>query len=438
MAPGDGDYDQTRKVWNAMIDRRPAAILRCADTSDVVEAVRFARERELLTTVRGGGHNIAGLAVCDDGVMIDLSGMRGVDVDPSTRRAVVQGGATWTDVDQVTQQHGLAVTGGHVGTTGVGGLTLGGGFGWLHGKHGLTSDNLISAEVVTADGRVLRASEDENPDLFWGLRGGGGNFGVVTSFEFALHPVSDVFVGMFLVPRARGAEVLETYDAFVDTIPTEATSAMMLGTAPEGVDIFPPEIQGQEISGGFVVYPGATVEQGERLIAPIRALGPTFEMVQPFPYLGVQTLMDAAYEADMRVYWKSGRIDSLGDGAAEAVVEASYAASMSALIQLGGEIAQRPQDATAFAHRQARYQYLAVAQFDDPSETDAQIAGARKAFATVEPHIAGAFVNFLTTDDWDERTADAYGAEHSRRLASIKKTYDPDNFFRMNANITPA
>ena len=436
LGPDDESYDQARKVWNAMIDRRPAAILRCANTADVVNALRFARERDVLTSVRGGGHNVAGLAVCDGGVMIDLSGMRGVEVDAGNRRGIVQGGATWSDVDQATQHHGLAVTGGHIGSTGVGGLTLGGGFGWLHGKHGLTSDNLLSAEIVTAEGEILRASERENPDLFWGLRGGGGNFGVVTSFEFALHELAEVFVGLFLFPRDRGTEIMEVYDALVDELPLEATTAMLLGTAPE-IDLIPPEIQGTETAGVFVVYPGATPEQGELAVAPMRALGPAFELVSPMRYLMVQTIQDAGWPPNSRVYWKSGRIDTLGEGAGKDIVEASYDATMSALIQLGGRISELPDDATAFAHRGARYQYLAAAQWEDPSDTDAQIASTRKAWRAVEPYIAGAFVNFTTTDDWDKRTDDAY-AGHSRRLAAIKKTYDPDNFFRMNANITPA
>ena len=437
LDPADEGYDQARRVWNAMIDRRPSAVLRCASTADVVRAVRFARERDLLTSVRGGGHNVAGLAVCDGGVMIDLSGMRGVEVDPRRATAVVQGGATWADVDQATQAHGLAVTGGHIGTTGVGGLTLGGGFGWLHGKYGLASDNLRSVEVVTADGRTVRGSERENADLFWGLRGGGGNFGVVTSFEFALHPVTDLFVGLFLFPRSKGAEVIATGDALVDGMPHEATSAMLLGTAPE-IDLIPPELQGTETAGVFFVYPGASMEQGERLVAPIRDLGPSFELSDSLPYLMVQTLQDAAWPDSQRVYWKSGRVDRLGGGAAETVVEASYDATTSALIQLGGQIAERPEDATAFAHRGARYQYLVAARWEDPAETDPQIAAARRAWEMVEPYTSGAFVNFTATDDWDERTGDAYGFEHSRRLAAIKRTYDPENFFRMNANITPA
>jgi FAD/FMN-containing dehydrogenase len=438
LTPRDPSYDEARKVWNAMIDRRPAVILRCADTADVQRAVRFARAHDLLTSVRGGGHSIAGLAVCDGGVMLDLSLMRGVDVDPTTRRAVVQGGATWSDFDGASQQRGLATTGGHVGSTGVGGLTLGGGFGWLHGKHGLASDNLLSAELVTAEGDVVRASEDENPELFWGLRGGGGNFGVVTSFEFALHPLTDVFVGGVMYPRDKGADLMEVYDDLVDKLPYEATSAFTLGTVPEGLALVPPEFQGVESSGAFVIYPGATQEEGERLIEPLRAFGPSFELMQPMPYLGLQTLMDATWQMGKSVYWKSGRIDTLGRGAAAAIVEAASDAYACMLIQLGGAIAERSQAATAFAHRDARYQFLTSAMWDDPSETEAQVARARKAWQTVEPHTSGAFVNFVTTDDWDKRTNDAYGAEHRRRLAAIKKTYDPDNFFRMNANITPA
>jgi len=305
LGPADEGYDQARKVWNAMIDRRPAAILRCANTADVVKTVRFARERDVLTSVRGGGHNVAGLAVCDDGVMIDLSRMRAVDVDPARRRAIVAGGATWSDVDNTTQQHGLAVTGGHIGSTGVGGLTLGGGFGWLHGKYGLASDNLLSAEVVTAEGEVVRASERENADLFWGLRGGGGNFGVVTSFEFALHPLAEVFVGFFMFPRDRGPEVMGVYDALVDELPHEATSGMLLGTAPE-IDLVPKELQGTETAGVLIVYPDAPAEARDRVFAPIRALGPAFELVTPMPYLMVQTIQDAAWPEQQHVYWRSG------------------------------------------------------------------------------------------------------------------------------------
>jgi FAD/FMN-containing dehydrogenase len=369
--------------------------------------------------------------------MIDLSQMRDVYVDPSARTATVQGGATWSDVDLATQRHGLATTGGHVGSTGVGGLTLGGGFGWLHAKHGLASDNLLEAEVVTADGRVVRASEHENTDLFWGLRGGGGNFGVVTSFTFALHPLSEVFAGVFLFPREQGAEILETYLDFAETIPSDATSACLLGRIPDGVELVPREVWGMEVTIVFVVYPGATVEEGERTVAPFRGRGAFFEEVGHRPYLEVQTMQDASWQPGRNAYWKSGRIDAVGDGAARDIVEGAEHAYASGLIQLGGKIDELAPDATAFAHRGARFQYLAVAMWDDPSETDARVAGARRAWQTVEPHISGAFVNFVTTDDWESRTAEAYG-DHSRRLAAIKKAYDPQNFFRMNANITPA
>ena len=437
LSPRDAGYDEARTVWNAMIDRRPAVILRCADSADVVTAVRFARERDLLLSVRGGGHNAAGMAVCDDGVMIDLSGMRDVAVDPGAKRGVVQGGATWTDVDDATQRHGLAVTGGHVGTTGVGGLTLGGGFGWLHGKYGLTSDNLRSAEVVTAEGRVLRASDDENADLFWGLRGGGGNFGIVTSFEFTLHPVVDPFGGAFIFPRDRAVEIIEAYDAFVDTCPHEIASMVALLPLPE-VDLLPDELHGMDAVVIRAIYPGATIDEGERALEPVRALGAMFQVMGPFPYEFVQNVNPAGRGWGMQRYFKSGRIDSL-DGAVEPIIESQADPSFNVqLIQLGGQISRLPADATAFAHRGARYQYLLGAGWEDPKQSDDRVAAARKIWRTVEPHIAGAFVNFLSTEDWQDRVGDAYGAEHGRRLAAIKRTYDPDNFFRMNANITPA
>ena len=432
LLPEDDDYDETRKVWNALIDRRPAAILRAADRDDVVSGIRFARERALPVTVRGGGHNVAGLAVADGAVMIDLADMRGVAVDASARTTTVQGGALWGDVDGATGEHGLHVTGGHVSSTGVGGLTLGGGIGWLHRKYGLASDNLLEAELVTADGKIVVASESQNEELFWGLRGGGGNFGVVTSFTFRLHPVDVILGGFLLFPHNRAKEIVEGYDAFVDGCPDELTTSLMMTTAPEE-DPIPAELQGQRIVQIVVCHCG-DLEDAQRALRPLRDLGGA-DLIQPMPYTALQTAFDEGFGAGHLVYWKSANFNSL-DGAVDRIIETDAFAT--AIMNMGGAISAQAEDATAFSQRQARYTYVSIGLTDDHADVDAQKATVRHAYDAVEAYTSGAYVNFLGVDEAREGASAAYSSATHDRLARIKKTYDPDNFFSINTNIVPA
>ncbi len=433
LLPEDEGYDDTRRVWNALIDRRPAAILRASDQADVVRAIRFARERALAVTVRGGGHNVAGLAVADGAVMIDLADMRGVTVDAQARVATVQGGAVWGDVDGATSEHSLHVTGGHVSSTGVGGLTLGGGIGWLHRKHGLASDNLLTADLVTADGEIVVASDTQNEELFWALRGGGGNFGVVTSFTFRLHPVDVILGGFLLFPRERAKEIIEAYDRFVDGCPDELTTSVMMTAAPEG-DPIPPELQGQQVLMIVPVHCG-DLEDAERAVKPLRALGPVADLVQPMPYTAIQTAFDEGFSAGHLVYWKSANLNTL-DGAVDSIVDTDAFATV--LMNMGGAIGTPAEDATAFSQRQARYTYLTVGLTDEAADVETQKGNVRTAFDAVEPYTSGAYVNFLGFDEARDGARAAYSDAHRERLARIKKTYDPDNFFSINTNIAPA
>jgi FAD/FMN-containing dehydrogenase len=433
LLPDDDGYDETRKVWNALIDRRPSAILRAADRADVVRAVRFARERALAVTVRGGGHNVAGLAIADGAVMIDLADMRGVDVDAEARTATVQGGALWGDVDGATSVHGLHVTGGHVSSTGVGGLTLGGGIGWLHRKHGLTSDNLLSAEIVTADGEIVVASDTDNEELFWALRGGGGNFGVATSFTFRLHPVDVILGGFLLFPRDRAKELIEAYDRFVDGCPDELTTSLMMTAAPEE-DPIPAQLQGQQTVQIVVVHCG-DLDDAERAVKPLRDLGPAADLVQPMPYTAIQTAFDEGFGAGQLVYWKSANLNAL-DGAVDSIVDTDAFATV--LMNMGGAIATLPEDATAFSQRRARYTYISIGLTNDAGDVETQKSNVRTAFDTVEPYTSGAYVNFLGVDEARGGASTAYSDAHRERLARIKKSYDPDNFFSVNTNIVPA
>jgi hypothetical protein len=433
LLPGEDDYDDARKVWNALIDRRPSAVLRCADRSDVVRAIRFARERALQVTVRGGGHNVAGLAVADGAVMIDLADMRAVAVDPEGRTATVQGGALWGDVDGATSAHGLHVTGGHVSSTGVGGLTLGGGIGWLHRKHGLTSDNLLNAELVTADGEIVVASDTANEELFWALRGGGGNFGVVTSFTFRLHPVDVILGGFLLFPRDRAKEVIEAYDRFVEGCPDELTTAVMMTAAPEQ-DPIPPELQGQQILQIVLVHCG-DLDDAERAVKPLRDLGPAADLVQPMPYTAIQTAFDEGFSAGHLVYWKSANLNTL-DGAVDSIVDTESFATV--LMNMGGAIATPPEDSTAFSQRRARYTYISIGLTDDAGEVETHKSNVRTAFDKVEPYTSGAYVNFLGVDEARAGASTAYSRAAFDRLTRIKKTYDADNFFSVNTNVAPA
>jgi FAD/FMN-containing dehydrogenase len=442
LLPGDDGYDLARRVWNAMIDRRPAMIVRAADADDVARAVTFARENELRLSIRGGGHNAAGNAVCDGGMMLDLSMMTALRVDPSARTARAAGGLTWAPVDAATQAHGLAVTGGQVSHTGIAGLTLGGGLGNIMRKHGLTIDNLLSVDVVLADGRAVTASATQNEDLFWALRGGGGNFGVATSFEYRLHPVGPIVLGgMVLHPPSRAAELLRFLREFVASAPDDLGLTVAFLTAPPAPFV-PEPARGKPIVAVLCCHCGS-IDDATRDLAPLRAFGPpAADLVQPMPYVAVQQLVDAGAEYGAHhVYLKSDHLAELADPAIETIVEhaakMTSPASMVLVLPLGGAVARVPSDATAFGHRSAGWDYNAYAMWADAREPDRHIAWARAFSAAMQPFAIGAYVNEMV-DEGEERVRAAYPPATYRRLAELKKKYDPTNLFRLNQNIRPA
>jgi FAD/FMN-containing dehydrogenase len=442
ISPADAGYESARSVWNGAIDRRPACVARCTGVADVAAAVRFARGRGLEIAVRGGGHNVAGTAVCDGGVVIDLSPMKAVWVDPAARVARVQGGALWGDVDRETQLHGLATTGGIVSHTGVAGLTLGGGIGWLMRKHGLTVDNLLAADVVTAEGDVLRASADEHPDLFWALRGGGGNFGVVTSFDFRLHPLGpEVLAGPVLWDAADAGEVLRFYRDFVHDGPDELGTVLRFGTAPPLPDI-PASLHWRPVLIVASCYAGP-VQEAERVLRPLRAFGaPLLDLVGPTPYVGHQSGIDSTVPHGWRYYWKSTYLPELGDDLVDVIAEHAFAASSPrsyvAVFHLGGAVGRVSEDDTAFGNRQASHAITLDAVWQ-PGEDhgDHDTAWTRRFFAALDRFRDGVYVNFLGADEGPDRVREAYGDALYDRLAGVKATYDPDNVFHSNQNIRP-
>ncbi|WP_350279158.1 FAD-binding oxidoreductase [Kribbella sp. HUAS MG21] len=416
LRTGDAGYDEARTVWNAMIDRRPAVIARCASTADVAEAVRFGREHDLEIAVRCGGHNIAGLAVPEGGLMIDLTPMNEVRVDPEARRAWVQGGALLGELDKASQEYGLATTAGNVSHTGVGGLTLGGGMGWLARKYGLSCDNVLSYEVVTADGTVVRASADENAELFWGLRGGGGNFGIVTSFEFQLHETGTrALIVEFGYPKENGFEVLRGWRELNATAPREAT--------------FTANITGDSLTVGYI-WVG---DGGEELLPAFRALGPvTNELVDETTYLFLQTREDNVQGHRFRRYWKGHYFKSLPDEAIRALLDnPGVGASLQAY---GGAIAEVPDEAAAFSHRDTQFEFVTATRWEDPAEDEARISALRGYAAALAPYAHGAYVNTLN-DDPIQR---AFPPAKLERLVALKTAYDPANVFHLNQNIRPA
>jgi FAD/FMN-containing dehydrogenase len=440
LLPDDPGYDEVRQIWNAMIDRKPALIARCAASEGVVQSVKFARQNDLLVAIRGGGHNIAGNAVCDDGFMIDLSLMKSVQVDPNARRATVDPGCILADFDAVAQVHGLATPLGINSTTGVAGLTLGGGFGWLSRKYGMTVDNLLSVEVVTADGNQVRASETENADLFWGLRGGGGNFGIVTSFEFQLHPVGpNVLSGLIAFPFDQAKSVITQFARFTETMPDELNVWMVTRKAPP-LPFLPADVHGKEIVVLALCYTGDPGE-GEKLIAPLRRFGAAHgEHVGVQPYVAWQQAFDPLLARGARNYWKSHNFTRLSDGAIDAIVE--YAGKLPSphceifVGTVGGQTARVAPDAMAYSSRDANYVMNVHGRWESAAEDERCIGWAREFFAKSQPFASGgAYINFLTEDE-TERVAFAYGAMYNR-LVELKKKYDPTNFFRMNQNIKP-
>lgn len=438
----DADYDTARAIWNAAVDRRPGLIARCVGTADVVAAVRHAREHRMEIAIRGGGHNVAGTAVCDRGVVIDLSAMRGVRVDPGGRSAWVQGGALWGDVDRETQAHGLATTGGIVSHTGVAGLTLGGGIGWLMRKHGLTVDNLFAADVVTADGTRLRASPDEHPELFWALRGGGGNFGVVTSFEFRLHPVGPtVLAGPAFWDASDAGEVLRFYRDFVRDAPDELGTVVRFGTAPP-LPIVPRHLHWRPVLMVGACYAGA-MEDGERRLRPLRSFGtPLLDLVGPTPYVAFQSALDSTVVHGWNYYWKSTHLPELRDDLIDVLVEHAFSGSSprsyAAMFHLKGAVSRAPEGRTAFGNRQATHAITLDAVWQPgedfgPGET----AWAKRFFAALGRFREGVYVNFLGGDEAPDRVREAYGDSNYDRLVDVKTRYDPENVFHHNQNIRP-
>jgi FAD/FMN-containing dehydrogenase len=442
LVQGDQGYDTARAVFNAAIDRRPALIAQCVNRDDVVRAVNFARQQNLLVSVRGTGHNVAGFAVCDDGLVIDLSRMKGVDVDAPARRFRAEGGCNWGEVNDALQPHGLAATGGFVSVTGVSGLTLGGGLGWLVRKHGLALDNLLSAEVVLADGRLVTASARENDDLFWAIRGGGGNFGVVTSFEFQAHPLSTVLAGIVLHPAEAAAGAIRRWRDLEATAPDESTQGALLFHFPDDPSA-PPPLRGAPIVGLGGVYAGA-VEEGAKVLKPLREYGPPIaDMFQPMPYNAAQRMADFLWPSGLHNYWKSSYLTSLSDAAIDVVVDffARVPSPRTVIVlEHNGDSAwdRVPDSATAFGHRAWPYNFVVTSAWTEASDTERNIAWTREFFSAMRPFAAeGAYLNYLGGDEGADGLKAAYGAKLAR-LAALKAKFDPTNLFRMNQNIAPA
>jgi FAD/FMN-containing dehydrogenase len=440
IVPQDESYDEARKVFNAMIDRRPAVVVRCAGTDDVVAAVNFARENGLDLAVRGGGHSVPGFGTADDAVVVDLSGMRDVQVDPARRTARSQGGATWGDFNDATHAHGLATTGGVVSTTGVGGLTLGGGIGYLARGVGLSCDNLVAAQVVTADGRVLPASESENEDLFWGIRGGGGNFGVVTAFEFRLHPVAEVYGGPMFFAASDAGTVLRAYREFIADAPEELGGFPAWQIAPP-LPFIPEERHGETMLAFIACWAGAT-EDGERALQPIRDWAPVVaEHVGVMPYPALNSAFDALYPpGGLQHYWKANFVKELTDDAIEAHLEhgpnVPVVNSTVHIYPINGACNRVASDATAFAYRDATFATVIAGMWPDPADNDANIEWVRDYYdATAPLSEEGGYVNFMSGDD-QERIRANYGGNYDR-LVDVKREYDPDNLFHLNQNVRP-
>jgi hypothetical protein len=431
VCPGDRGYDTARAVFNGMVDRRPLAVIRPMDASDVVGCITFARRHDLPLSVRGGGHSVAGNAVRDDAVMLDLSGMKALRVDPATRTVRAGPGLTLGEFDRATQGFGLATTLGVVSTTGIAGLTLGGGLGWLNGRYGLACDNLISADVATADGQLLRASAQENEDLFWGIRGGGGNLGVVTSFEYQLHPVELVLAGGLSYPLDMAPRVLRHYDDFVKAAPDALSTAASLGLTPAG-----------EPTVSIAVCYCGPIDEGERVLRPLRTFqSPLDDGIQPMPYAALQGARDEGFPFGRLHYWKSGWLRDVTDGAIETLMRflprMPSSASGVGLQQLHGAASRVAPSATAFPHRAEQYDFLILSQWSEAADSDRNLQWTRALFEAMQPHLEqSVYVNNLG-DEGPGRVRAAYG-ENYPRLAAVKRTYDPNNLFRANQNVHPS
>ena len=440
LVPDDSGYEEARQIWNAMIDRRPAVIVQCAQADDVAPVIRFARKKGLELSIRGGGHNIAGNALCDNGITIDFSRMKNVRVDGGKRRAYVEPGATLADLDEATQAHGLATPVGINSTTGIAGLTLGGGFGWLTRKYGMTIDNLVSVEMITAEGEKIRASQNENADLFWAIRGGGGNFGVVTQFEFRLYPVGpEIVAGLIVFPFNQAKQVLTKYRQFVNSAPEELNVWVVLRKAPP-LPFLPQTVHGKEVVVLPVFYSGP-VGDAEKLIAPVRAFGTAVgEHIGPRPYVQWEKAFDPLLTPGARNYWKSHNFTELADGAENSIIEFAGKLPSPQCEIFIGLIAGAPNriasDAMAYGHRDARFVLNVHGRWDEVKDDAKCIGWSREFFKASAPYAsAGAYVNFMTAEEGD-RVAAAYGSNYER-LLEIKRRYDPENVFHLNQNIKP-
>jgi FAD/FMN-containing dehydrogenase len=441
--PGDDGYDDARAIYNAMIDKRPALIARCSGVADVVDAVALARARKMPLAVRCGGHSVAGKGVCEDGVLVDLSGMKGVHVDPGARTAWANGGVLWGEFDRETQLFGLATPGGRMTTTGVGGFTLGGGYAWLSTKHGLACDNMISAQVVTADGRVVTASEDENADLLWGLRGGGGNFGVVTSYEFALHELGPiVMAGLVIHPLESAREVARAWRDWAERAPEAVCTALGILRAPPEPFV-PADLQGMPVLGILAMYAGSA-DEGEEVLRTIKQdIGPpAVDLIDRIPYTAFQAIVDPFSPRGWLNYHRGEHLASLPDGAIDAYVEhggqVGSPMSQSILFRHGGAISRVPEDATAASHRDAPYMWHPIAAWNDAAETEREIAWVRETSAAMAPFTTGGVYLNFEQDEGAEHVRAGYGAEKYARLVALKDKYDPENLFRINQNIAPS
>jgi hypothetical protein len=440
VRPGDGDYDEHRRVWNGSIDRRPGLIARCAGVADVRQAVRFAREHALVVAVRGGGHSFPGLSVCDDGMLIDLAPMRGIRVDPEAGTVRVQAGALLGELDRETQTFGLAVPSGIVTHTGVAGLTLGGGIGWIMRKHGLTIDQLKSVDLITADGEFVKADEDQNADLFWGVRGGGGNFGIVTDFEFRMVPLGPTVVaGPVFWPMEDAPEVLRFYRDWIADCPDELMTIVVQRKAP-ALPVVPPDLVGKRVVAVVACYSGP-VEDGERVVRPLKEFGsPVLDLCQPKPYLAHQQMFDPSFQHGWWYYVRSCDVAELNDDVIDIVVEhgarITSPVSSIALWQMGGAVARVDEGATAFNGRHAGHTFNINGNSQTADGFEAERQWARDYWSALEPHHTSVYVNFLM-EEGEDRVREAYGAEKYDRLKALKRKYDPTNFFRLNQNIKP-
>jgi FAD/FMN-containing dehydrogenase len=438
---GEQGYDEARKIHNAMIDRHPAIIARCAGVADVIAAVKFAREQSVPASVLGTGHNVAGISLCDDGIVIDLRAMKGIHANPTARTARVEPGVTWGELNHELQPFGLAATGGYVGTTGVGGLTLGGGLGWMVRKYGCALDNLISADVVTADGEFLTASLQQNDELFWGLRGGGGNFGIVTSFEFQVHPAGTVMAGLVLHPLSKGREAVRFWREYEKTAPEEMSNSLVLFTAPAELPLPAPLLREPIVAiGGVYVGPLA---EAEKALRPLREFGPpTADIYQPMPYSAAQGMADFLWPKGLHSYWKSSFLKSLSNEAIDTILD-FYAKTPSPrtviVVEHDGDGAfdRVPASATAFGHRNWPYNLVVTTMWTDTEDAERNIQWTRGFWEAMKPFFAdAAYVNYLG-EVTEEGVRTAYGSKYER-LATLKAKYDPTNFFCLNQNIKPS